>query len=40
VGLTEEKRLVRVAVDEAFDGRVGFLVEGVKGEFGMVRDHA
>ena len=30
-GLTEEEGLVGVPVDEAFDGRVGFLVERVEG---------
>jgi hypothetical protein len=29
--LTEEEGLVRIPVDEALDGRVGFLVEGVEG---------
>lgn len=37
---TEKEGFIGVPVDEAFNGRVGLLVERIEGELGVVRDHA
>jgi hypothetical protein len=38
--LTKKQGLVGVPVDEAFDGRIGLLVERVQRQLGVVGDHA
>src|SRR3954451_22198593 len=36
---TQEERLVRIPMNQALNRRVGRLVEGIEGKFGMIRDH-